>query len=397
MKKAIKSVVFVSNFFNHHQRPFSEAMYSLLGDGYIFVETETISQERLDMGWGEQDIPSYVVSAEMLSTHRESIQKIIDNADVVIFGSAPRELLVDRIRQDRLVFRYSERPLKVKEPWKYPVRLFTWRRAFPQKKHSYMLCASAYTAGDFAQFGLFHNKCYKWGYFPATKVYDIEELMAKKRAKDCPSILWVGRLIGLKHPDASILLAEQLKAKGYRFDLNIIGNGIMQNKIRMMISEKNLNDCVHMLGSMQPEQVRKHMEQADIFIFTSDFNEGWGAVLNESMNSGCAVVASHAIGSVPFLIEDGINGVVYKNGNQKDLNQAVIKLLNDPEKRKQIGQEAYRTIVEKWNGENAADRFLELIRTLKEGKDTPYPDGPCSKVERLFSWNMYKYCKKEKR
>ena len=82
-----------------------------------------------------------------------------------------------------------------------------------------------------------------------------------------------------------------------------------------------------MLGAMPPEEVRRHMEKADIYLFTSDFNEGWGAVLNESMNSGCAVVASHAIGSVPFLIKNGENGLIYENGNQLDLEKQVLRLL----------------------------------------------------------------------
>ena len=83
-----------------------------------------------------------------------------------------------------------------------------------------------------------------------------------------------------------------------------------------MIREKKLEDCVHMLGAMSPDEVRKHMEQANIFLFTSDRNEGWGAVLNEAMNSGCAVVASHAIGSVPYLIKNGNNGYIYENEGQ---------------------------------------------------------------------------------
>ena len=363
MKSAVKTVVFVSNFFNHHQRPFSEAMYGLLGDGYAFVETESISQERLAMGWGEQDVPSYVVPANVFASQREKVQQLIDNADVVIFGSAPRELLVNRIQRDKMIFRYSERPLKVKEPWKYPVRLITWRRAMPQKKHTYMLCASAYTAGDFAQFGLFRNKCYKWGYFPATKQYDIDALFAQKSKNERPSIL----------------LAERLKANGYRFDLNIIGNGAMESQIRAMIREKKLDDCVNMLGGMRPEQVREYMERADIYLFTSDFNEGWGAVLNESMNSGCAVVASHAIGSVPFLIEDGRNGFVYKNGDIEDLDSKVVLLLNQPDLRMAIGKRAYRTIKEVWNAHVAAERFLALVMNLTNGeKATQIYNGPCS-------------------
>ena len=46
--------------------------------------------------------------------------------------------------------------------------------------------------------------------------------------------------------------------------------------------------------------------------------EGWGAVLNEAMNSGCACIASHAIGSAGFLIEHGENGFVYRDGDMDD-------------------------------------------------------------------------------
>ena len=389
MKAAIKTVVFVSNYFNHHQRPFSEAMYGLLGDGYAFVETESISQERLAMGWGEQDIPCYVIPANVFATQGGKVQQLIDHADVVIFGSAPRELLVNRIQKDKMIFRYSERPLKVKEPWKYPVRLFTWRRAMPQKKHTYMLCASAYTAGDFAQFGLFCNKCYKWGYFPTTKQYDIDALFAQKSKNECPSILWAGRLIGWKHPDASILMADRLNANRYRFDLNIIGNGAMESQIKAMIREKKLDDCVHMLGVMRPEQVRAYMEKADIFLFTSDFNEGWGAVLNESMNSGCAVVASHAIGSAPFLVRDGENGMIYRNGDEDSLYNKVSYLLDRPLEREKMGKNAYETLTGTWNAETAAERLLVLIEQLMDNGSTPFKDGPCSKAKHLKD-NWYK-------
>ena len=76
--------------------------------------------------------------------------------------------------------------------------------------------------------------------------------------------------------------------------------GEMEEQLHNMIRDKSLEDCVEMPGAMKASEVRSYMEKADIYLFTSDFNEGWGAVLNESMNSGCAVVASHAIGSVRF-------------------------------------------------------------------------------------------------
>ena len=48
-------VVFISNFINHHQLPFSKEMIKLIGDGYRFIATEPIAQERLDLGYEDMN------------------------------------------------------------------------------------------------------------------------------------------------------------------------------------------------------------------------------------------------------------------------------------------------------------------------------------------------------
>ena len=164
--------------------------------------------------------------------------------------------------------------------------------------------------------------------------------------------------------------------------MSIIGNGELEAQLRDMIRDMDVEDCVEMLGAMSPDDVRAHMEQADLFLFTSDFNEGWGAVLNESMNSGCAVVASHAIGSVPFLIKNGVNGLIYQDGNKEHLEMQVCSLLDDEKYRRQIGKMAYETIADMWNAENAAKRLLMLAQGLEQSKGAVslFDDGPCSKA-----------------
>lgn len=401
-------VTFFSNFLNHHQLPFCLAMCKLTDNNFTFVATEKIPQERLDMGYADMNCAySFVLRTYESEAAEQAAMKLALESDVIITGSAPEKYTVSRIEQHKLTFRYSERIYK-KGIWR---ALSPTGSRVMHKKHTkykneplYMLCASAYTAMDFAIQGAYIDKTYKWGYFPEVKQYDIAELMEKKLSVTSAelkhpqaSILWAGRLIGWKHPQASIQLAASLKEKGYYFRMSIIGNGEMKAQLENMIDDKNLSDCVELLGAMPPEKVREHMEQADIFLFTSDFHEGWGAVLNESMNSGCAVVASHAIGSVPFLIRDGVNGVVYKNADQRDLNRVVMMLLDNPQERRKMGCAAYQTMIEQWNGETAAKRFLTLCEALKDGDNTPYDDGPCSKAERLFQWDMYKYCKGKKR
>ena len=153
-------------------------------------------------------------------------------------------------------------------------------------------------------------------------------------------ILWVGRFLDWKHPDDALQVAKRLKAEGYAFTMNIIGTGELEQKLKVMIEQYQLNDCVHMLGSMPPERAREYMESSQIFLFTSDRNEGWGAVLNESMNSGCAVVASDAIGSVPYLMQDSENGLIYKSGDVNMLFEKVKWLLDNQSFAKKYGKKS---------------------------------------------------------
>lgn len=376
-------VVFVSNYFNHHQKPFSDAMDKLTNGQYRFIATAIISQERKKLGWGMECFPDYVVQNFISPAARDYAQELIDEADVVIIGSAPDELVKNRLKKKQLTFRYSERLYKKKCEWyKYPFRLVKHYFRFGRYKNLYMLCASAYTAADYAKTFCFKDKCYKWGYFPAFNQYDLMEKVIESKKEN--SIVWVARFIDWKHPEIPVKVAKILKNEGYDFEINLIGNGVLEEKIKSFIKEQGVEDCVNVLGSMKPEQVREYMEQSEIMLFTSDRNEGWGAVLNEGMNSGCAVVASHAIGSVPFLVEDKKNGLIYKDGDLQDLVEKVKWLLENPDDRKKIAKSAYETIKEQWNAENAAKRFLVLAEDLLKGdKASPFENGVCSKAEKL--------------
>lgn len=366
-------------------------MKQKIGKNFIFMETMPMEKERLDMGW-EPIRENYVFRTYESNESEKKAKKIAVDAEIVILGSASDNYIIPRLKTKKLTFKYAERfyktgltlrnlPHAAAGAWLHHGRF--------QRYPLYMLCASAYTPADAAIFHNYIGRTYKWGYFPEVKRYDVAELMEKKQSAASVgvehsriSILWAGRLIGWKHPEAAVQLAASLKEKGYSFRMSMIGNGEMETKLHDMIREKGLEDCVEMLGAMPPEEVRRHMEKADIYLFTSDFNEGWGAVLNESMNSGCAVVASHAIGSVPFLIKNGENGLIYENGNQLDLEKQVLRLLEDGAFRKKIAENAYETMINLWNAETAAERFLTLTEKLlkNENTDSLFLDGPCSKA-----------------
>ncbi|MBQ7172519.1 MAG: glycosyltransferase family 4 protein [Clostridia bacterium] len=373
-------IVFFSNFINEHQIPFCNAMYEKTGGQFRFVATEPISEERLRLGFVDRtgEFPYVVKTYE--EEGREEALRLGRESDVVIIGSAPDEYVKDRLAENKLTFRYWERFFKngrwhILDP---RVVLQSWRlHTRYRKKNLYMLCASAYTAPDCRFIFAYPNKTYKWGYFPQVKKYESVDALLESKQKN--TILWVGRMIDWKHPEAAPKIAKRLRDEGYEFQMDLIGTGAMESDLKNFIAQNNLSDRVRLLGAMPPEKVRCHMEQSEIYLFTSDRGEGWGAVLNESMNSACADVASGDIGSVPYLIKDGENGLIYRDGDLDDLYEKVKYLLDHPKERAAMGKAAYQTMTDLWCADVAAERLLTLIETLQTGKDTPYADGPCSK------------------
>lgn len=373
-------VTFFSNFLNHHQTPFCDEMYKELGNNFKFVATEETPDSFIQNGYPDCRKYSYnLLAYENESNYKVAILLGLES-DIVIIGSAPDIFIKQRIGQNKHTFRYSERLLKQGE-W----RLFDPRELFSllkhhtllRKKNVYMLCAGAYTANDLNLIFAYPHKKYKWGYFTKVDEFEIEKLIEQKPTK-CIQLLWVARFIVLKHPELAIKMASELKKRGYNFHLNMIGVGEIFEPIKEMIVKLNLSDCITLLGSMDNAEVRNYMKKSNILLFTSDRNEGWGAVLNEAMSCGCAVVASNAIGAVPFLIEHEQNGLIFKSGRLSSLVEQTEKLLKEKTIRYKISKNAYYTMYNEWSPQIATQRFIKLANSILEDQKISFKEGPCS-------------------
>ncbi len=370
------TLTFISNYINHHQIPLSDCLYERLGEDYHFIQTEPMEEERKAMGWQPENgsLPYLVCSYEQ----PELAKKLLMESDLVVFGGCEdEEMIQPRLLAGKLTFRYSERIYKEGQ-WK-----FVSPRGLKQKYHDhvrfrkapvYLLCAGGYVASDFHLVHAYPDKMLRWGYFPAYKPYVGDDCHAKRRANEMPVLLWAGRFIDWKHPELAIRLMADLKKAGYACRLQMIGGGPLEEALKQETTANGLDDCIEFCGYMKPEQVREAMECADIHLFTSDYKEGWGAVLNESMNSGCAAVASWGIGAVPYLIRDGENGYRYPNGDYETFLSRVRSLLGDRDMRLAMGQKAYETIRDTWNPQTAAEHLLavaEEMRKAQSGEKAP--------------------------
>lgn len=379
-------VTFYSNFLTHHQVPFCLDMQKRLGDDFKFVSTVKIFQWRLDMGFKDLDKEyDFVVRAYENEEEYQKAKDLALESDIVIIGSTTDDCIVERLKQDKITFRYRARIFIFLDGFfktifnKEKMQLFYDRHIkYRKNKNLYLLCANAYGANDFNFFGLYKNKIYKWGYFLETNKYDIDKLLDQKAENEKTEMIWVARFIKWKHPEIVIKLAKNLKKQNYNFKIKMLGTGILENQIKEKIKKENLEDVIEVVGQVPSDKVKDYMEQANIFIGTSGSQEGWGAVINESMNAGCTVIANQRMGAVPFLIKHNENGLMYNS--YKELENNVKKVINNKELQRRLGKNAYKYITEKWTSKVASDNLINLFETITQGKEFDVKDGPASKA-----------------
>lgn len=385
-------LVFFSNYLNHHQVLVADEFYRLLGDNFCFVATLPVNEMELKGGADYSKRPYCILAAENDETQAMALS-LSREAEVCVFGACSQEFAVERAKHNPkgLSFEMGERWLKhglltigspVFRKW-----LLNYIRYF-RKANFHKLCCSSFTASDDIKLGAYVGRHYKWGYF--TRVEETIDEASGSLAHKKVRILWCARYLKFKHPELVVQLAARLKDDGYDFVVDMYGdegNLAPRDKtyprvnLEILIAKLDLKDCVNLKGSRSNDEILKVMREADIFLFTSDRLEGWGAVANESMANGCVLVASDEIGSTGYLIEDNVTGLKFRSCNIDSLYEQVKFLLDNPREMKIISSNGKQHMAELWNPENAAKSLLKLIDDLSSLKNVSIINGPCSKAE----------------
>lgn len=384
-------LAFFTNFDNHHQIPLADELYRIYGNRYVFVTREEIPKEFRKRGYHNYERP-YILRMETSKENVKRALQILSDAEFVLFGDAPLEWIRPRIRAGKPVLFYNERWFKT--GWRRYMRRSFWKNLllshFPSRwRPTYMLAASAYMRHDCSKIFAYPNKVYRWGYFPAVERLDLEQVIQDKALYPL-KLVWCGTMTPLKHPELPLLLMSKLGVDDVNAHLCMIGQGPLLEGMKRLAFKLNVESRVEFIQDIPNEEVKSIFRQSHIFLFTSDWMEGWGCVLNEAMASGCAVVASHEIGSVPFLIRHKVNGLIFKSRHLQSLYEQVNYLVKHRDKLDCMARQAYRTMQEEWSPHAAAHSLVRLICHLEDPRQPLPLDGPCSEAPSFTPSSFYR-------
>ncbi len=183
--------------------------------------------------------------------------------------------------------------------------------------------------------------------------------------RDKKVILTVGRLVERKGVDYVITAMQQVRKKVPDAVYCIVGTGEYQAALEALVEKYELQDSVVFAAAENDEMVRNWYARCDVFVMpsrelkTRDV-EGFGIVFVEAGSFGKPVIGGKS-GGVLDAVLDGENGYVVSPMDLDMIEQAVIRLLTDPEQAQRFGEEGKRRVKQYFEWEIQAKKLEGLL------------------------------------
>lgn len=177
----------------------------------------------------------------------------------------------------------------------------------------------------------------------------------KYRLENKKVVIYSGKLTKPKGVSYLIKAAPKIKA-----EIFILGGGSEKENLEKLTADLKVKN-VHLLGHLNQEdadELKEFYRRADVAVVPSIWDEPLGLVVLEAMASKTPVVASKK-GGIPLAVKDSVNGFLVRAKSAKAIAEKVNFLLTHNEIRQKMGEEARKTVEEKFSWAKIAARFHE--------------------------------------
>jgi len=160
-------------------------------------------------------------------------------------------------------------------------------------------------------------------------------------------ITTVGNIRRVKGHDVFIKAAAAIASQFPKATFSIAGEVLEPDyfaELQALVRELNLSDRLHFAGGIT--NLREHLAAADIFVLPSR-SEGFSNAIVEAMAASLPVVATD-VGGNAEAVQDGVSGILVKSEDVAALSAAILQLLSDPAKARQMGLEGKRLAAERF-------------------------------------------------
>jgi D-inositol-3-phosphate glycosyltransferase len=187
-----------------------------------------------------------------------------------------------------------------------------------------------------------------------------------------PTVLFVGRIQPLKGVDTAIRALSLMATASARFVVvggpsGTDGPAEVQ-RLADLATDLGVAARVHFIPPLPREQLAAFYQAADVVVMPSR-SETFGLVAAEAQSCGTPVVAA-AVGGLPYIIEDGVSGLLVHGHDPQDYADALDRVLSDPELATALSNGAI-THADRFSWEATVSRLLELYAGISQAYAEP--------------------------
>ncbi|WP_346293303.1 glycosyltransferase [Sphaerothrix gracilis] len=187
---------------------------------------------------------------------------------------------------------------------------------------------------------------------------------------DKVELLYVGRLAAMKGFPILLKSLVELKNTYANLHLTVVGDGEDRASLEDQVKQLGLQKIVEFVGYQSQSSVREYLKQTDIFVLPS-FAEGVPVVLMEAMATQIPVIATRIAG-ISELVDDGYSGYLVPPGNTASLREKIEVLLQDADRRQEMGRRGRQKIEAEFSISSEAKKFKQVMDSrLRKTIQTP--------------------------
>jgi len=186
------------------------------------------------------------------------------------------------------------------------------------------------------------------------------------------SVLFLSRIHPKKGLDLLIPAFAQVVARRPGVKLHLVGPDENEYlaQVRSWIAAYRLEDHVICSGMLLGQEKLRAYQHCTLFVLPS-YSENFGIVVIEAMACGKPVVISDRVNIYREVAQAGAGLVTACDAN--DIAQAIVTLLADPARAREMGRRGRKLVEEKFTWERAAAEMLAMYRQIVAGQ--PYLEG----------------------
>ncbi|QKG80075.1 glycosyltransferase family 4 protein [Tenuifilum thalassicum] len=176
-------------------------------------------------------------------------------------------------------------------------------------------------------------------------------------------VMYIGGFNALRGLKYLIQAASLLKDKISNLKVILVGDGNSMNNLTKLANDLNLSNYIIFEGWQPSNKVKAYIDIADVCVIphvkSTQADNSSPNKLFQYMYSKKPVISSNCKSIEKIIIQEDC-GLIFENKNYQDLANKILKLYEEPKLKKQLGENGYEAVINKYNWDTTVNELLNI-------------------------------------